>query len=98
MTLILTALAALIVTVLRFARPQFAKYRLGVLALMLWGAALMWCVDGFAALAEGEAFVELADLAAVADDALLGLAVLALALAAWGVTVLLGRRQAAAHA
>jgi hypothetical protein len=46
--------------------------KLDTLALAYWGAALMWMVDGFSRLAEGEPFLEL-----TRDDALLGLLVAA---------------------
>jgi hypothetical protein len=84
MTLVITALAALAVTVARFVRPDWGRrHRLGALALMYAGAALMWSVDGVAALVAGESFIELADAAVVADDSLLGLTVLALGLVVW---------------
>jgi len=86
MTLIFTALAAVIATLIRFSIPVKAKeLHVGLLALIYIGAAVMWCVDGFAALAEGESFVELSDRATVRDDALLGVCVVALGLAVWGV-------------
>lgn len=95
MTLIITALAAIIVTIVRFAKPDLARRAsLGVLALTYWGASLMWTVDGFAALAEGEPFVELADAAAMADDALLGICVVGLGLIVWAVVALANRSRA----
>lgn len=93
MTLILTAIAAIIATILRFAIPSAARLHLGALALMYWGAAIMWCGDGFACLAEGEAFVELTDTAAMADDALLGVCVVALGLIVWGIICLVKRNS-----
>ncbi len=94
MTLIITAAAAIIVTMLRFLMPTMAaKYRLGTLALMYGGAALMWVVDGFACLAEGEPFIELADPTAMADDALLGVSVVVLGLIAWGVVLAVKKAQ-----
>ena len=95
MTLLITALAALIAAAIWFAKPDFAKaYRIGALALMYAGAALMWCVDGFACLAEGEGFIELSDSAAMADDALLALCVVVLGLVIWGIVLLIKRRKA----
>ena len=95
MTLLITALAGLIAAAIWFAKPDFAKtYHVGALALMYVGAALMWCVDGFACLAEGEPFIELTDGAVMADDALLGLCVVALGLVIWAVVVIIKRRKA----
>ena len=65
---------------------------------MYWGAALMWCVDGFAALAEGEPFVELSDAAAMADDALLGLCVIGLGIVVWLVASRIADARKAAAA
>ena len=85
MTLVITFLAAAIVTALWYAKAPNNDMRLGTLALMYWGATLMWCVDGFACLAEGEGFIEITDTAAMLDDAVLGLLVVAVGLAAWAI-------------
>ena len=45
---------------------------------MYWGASLMWTIDGFFSVAEGEPFLNLS-----ADDALLGLLIVICGLAAW---------------
>ena len=94
MTLVITAVAAVVATIVRFWKPALnTKYRFGLLALMYWGAALMWSIDGFAALIEGESFIELSDATAMTDDALLGLCVVALGLAVWGIALLVKRLQ-----
>jgi hypothetical protein len=88
MTLILTALAAIFAIVFRFAKPKTGeKLRLGLLALIYSGAALMWTVDGFAAMFAGEPFVELQNTSAVADDALLGICVVALGAVIWAAVL-----------
>jgi hypothetical protein len=99
MTLVITLAAAIAVTVIRFARPGAArKNRRGLLALVYWGASVMWCVDGVASLAEEGTFIEISDKAAMADDALLGVWVVVLGLAAWliykVVTSFAGRSRA----
>lgn len=92
MTLLICAVAAIIVTVIRFVYPAFAvKWHLGALALMYASASLMWCVDGFFSLSEGEPFIELVDPVAMADDALLGLWVVVLGLIVWGIVLLVKR-------
>lgn len=85
MTLIITALAAVIATALWYAKAPDSSMRLGTLALIYWGATLMWCVDGIACLMEGEGFVEIVDTAAMLDDAVLGLVVVVVGLIAWAV-------------
>ena len=47
MTLLITATAALVSTVVWYVRPK-SKMRLGMLCLMYWGASLMWLVDAVA--------------------------------------------------
>ena len=89
MTLILTLLAAAAATVAWYAKAPDNGMRIGTLALMYWGAALMWCVDGIACLAEGEAFIEIADAAAMVDDAVLGAVAIVVGLAAWAVYLLI---------
>ena len=99
MTLIITAIAAIVATIIRFAKSEVAdRFHLGFLSLMFWGATLMWCVDGFACLAEGEPFVELVDTAAMADDALLGLCVVVLELVVWGIVCVTKQPKAPAIA
>ena len=83
MTLVITFLAAAIATALWYAKAPNSDMRLGTLALMYWGAALMWCVDGINGLIEGEGFIEITDTAAMFDDAVLGLVVVVIGLAAW---------------
>jgi hypothetical protein len=88
-TLLIAAAAAVLVTVLRFSRPGASPpSRLGSLALIYWGATLMWCVD---ALVEGGDFFAFGDRGAMTDDSLLGLAVVVLGLGAW-LIVRLARR------
>ena len=100
MTLIITAVAAVVSAIVYLRDPVAARAKqLGVLVLAYVGASLMWCIDGVACLAEGEPFVELADSAAMADDALLGVCVVALGLVAWFVVrFIAGRRAVAAVA
>jgi uncharacterized membrane protein len=82
----ITLAAAVVVTVIRFVNPDAAiKNKIGLLALFYMGASVMWCVDGFASLAEGETFIEISDKAAMADDALLGIWVVLLGLAFWAI-------------
>ena len=97
MTLIITAIAALVTAVLFFKNPAEAReWHIGTLALMYLGAALMWCVDGFAAVAQGGPFIELTDTAAMMDDMLLGICVVVLGAIAWGIINVVQRKKAVA--
>ncbi|MGI6045591.1 MAG: hypothetical protein ACOYCA_01970 [Eggerthellaceae bacterium] len=83
MTLVITLAAAAIATAAWYAKAPDSSMSFGALALMYWGAALMWIVDGIACLMEGEAFIEITDTAVMFDDAILGLLVVAIGLVAW---------------
>lgn len=80
MHMIITAFAAFITTIIWCFNVYAKKNKLSTLVLMYWGAALMWLVDGFFALAEGEAFIDFS-----ADGALLGLLIICCGLVAWVV-------------
>lgn len=83
MCLLITVFAALAATIVWYLTTAKVELHLGKLSLMYWGAALMWMVDGVAAVMEGEPFLDLS-----AGDALLGLLVMLCGLAAW-VAILL---------
>lgn len=89
MTLVITLLAAAIATIAWYAAGPKSTMKIGALALMYWGAGLMWVVDGIACLAKGEAFIEIADTAAMLDDAILGGVVVVAGLVAWAIYLLI---------
>ena len=70
MCLLLTLVAAVVTSLVWHHKERRDRAKLETLNLMYWGAALMWMMDGFFRLAEGEPFLEL-----TADDASLGLLV-----------------------
>ncbi len=84
MCLVMTAFAAVIATVAWYINAPNNKLRLGTLSLMYWGAALMWTIDGFFCVAEGESFLDLS-----ANDALLGLVIILCGLVAWVLILLI---------
>ena len=88
MTLVITLLAAAIATIAWYAAGPKSTMKIGALALMYWGAGLMWVVDGIACLAEGGAFIEIVDTAAMPDDAILGGVVVVAGLVAWAIYLL----------
>ncbi len=98
MTLLITVLAAVISTVLWYVLAE-NKMKIGTLALMYWGASLMWLVDAVAEYIElgAEFFTPAA--ADAANDAFLGACVVCFGLVIWLVMLLLkdpeGRIRAA---
>jgi hypothetical protein len=84
MWLILTALAAIIATIVWYATSPEDKYKLGFLSLFFWGATIMWLVDHIMAFAtEGGEFFEIS-----LDATMLGVSVFLLALIVWLIVLL----------
>ena len=86
MTLLITAFAAVIATAAWY--NSKADRKLGTLALMYWGASLMWLVDSvFEYIEAGKEFFTPAT-ADMINDSYLGLSVVALGLIIWVVVLL----------
>lgn len=83
MTLLITVFAAVAVTTLWYARIGKEDYRLGTLALMYWGASLMWMVDAVFEYAELKAEYFVPAAGDMINDSFLGLSVVALGLIIW---------------
>ena len=86
MTLLITAFAAIIATVAWY--NVKADRKLGTLALMYWGASLMWLVDSVVEYIEAGAEFFTPETADMINDSLLGLSVITLALVIWTVVLL----------
>lgn len=86
MTLLITVFAAAITTILWYNGKTERK--LGTLALMYWGASLMWFVDAVVEYLEAGAEFFEQPLADMLNDAYLGLSVVALGLIIWIVVLL----------
>ena len=83
MCLIITAVAAEISTLIWYLNDNRKELKLAMLMYMFFGATIMWLIDGFYCLAEGEAFLDLS-----ADDAALGAVVVICAVAVWLVALI----------
>jgi hypothetical protein len=90
MCLLLTLLAAAVSTILWKSGAAKPAWKMGTLSLMYWGASLMWTVDGISRVADGESFFEM-----TADDALLGLLIVACGIAGWLLTLWVAHSKAA---
>ena len=85
MWLILTALAAIVTTIVWYVKAPEDKYKLGILSLAFWGGTLMWLVDHIMAYAaEGGEFFEINQ-----DATMLGISVILVALFIWVVVLLI---------
>jgi uncharacterized membrane protein len=91
MWLVTTTLAATGATVAKLALPG-KKYKLNMLALMLWGAAAMILVDHWLGY-EGGSFIEKNTDGMITSGGLLGLVMLAPVFIIWIVAILLEKRR-----
>ena len=88
MTLLVTVFAAIITTLVWYANENRSLLKLGTLALMFWGASLMWLGDAiFEYLELGAEYFTPAPIDML-NDLYLGLSVVALGLIIWLVIVL----------
>ena len=86
MWLIVSLFAALVATVLFCSlKEQRKKFRLDLLALMLWGMTIMVFVDHSISYLEGEPFIELTTNGLIPNATLLGFAMLVPVLTVWAV-------------
>ena len=89
MTLLVSIFAAIISTIIWYKGLPDSKMKVGVLALMFWGASLMWLADAIFEYAElGAAYFTPAP-ADMLNDLFLGLSVVALGLIIWLIIVLI---------
>lgn len=87
MTLLITAFAAIISTILWYNHSE-SNMKLGVLSLMFWGATLMWLVDAVVEYTKIGAEYFTPQAADMLNDAYLGFSVVALGLIIWLIIVL----------
>lgn len=84
MYFIITALAAIVTTIIWYVNAPLDKYKLSKLCFIYWGATLMWFIDlVMNYLNEGGEFFEI-----TLDATLLGIAVVLCGLLAWVILLL----------
>lgn len=89
MTLLLTVFAGIAATVVWYCSERARRMKAGMLCYLFWGASLMWLVDAVVEYLElGPAYFT-PSVEDMINDAFLGLAVIALALVIWVVTLLI---------
>ena len=89
MTLLITMIAAVVVTAIWYTSEKARKLKISVLCYMFWGASLMWFVDAIAEYIELRAAYFTPALEDMINDTFLGLSVIAFSLVAWIVIVLI---------
>ena len=88
MTLLISIIAAIITSILWYTRKDDSM-KLGILCFLYWGASIMWLVDAIFEYAELKAEYFTPALEDMANDAFLGLSVVALGLVIWLVQLLI---------
>ena len=89
MTLLITVIAAIAATAVWYFNDNRNNFKLGTLALIYWGASLMWLMDFVFEYAELKADYFVQEFADILNDSLLGVTVVAIGLIAWLVILLL---------
>lgn len=89
MTLLTTVFAAIISTILWYKNAPKNEMKLGTLALMYWGASLMWMVDAIAEFMELKSAYFTPEPADMLNDLFLGLSVVALGLVIWLIILII---------
>ena len=89
MTLLITIIAAIIATVIWYASDKRDSFKLGTLALIYWGASLMWFMDFVFEYTELKTEYFSQSFADILNDSLLGVTVVALGLVAWMIILLI---------
>ncbi len=89
MTLLVTVFAAIISSIVWYKNAPKDEMKVGTLALIYWGASLMWTVDAIFEYAELKEEYFSPAAADMLNDFFLGLTVVALGLIIWLVTLLI---------
>lgn len=89
MTLLITAIAAIVATVAWYVSDRRDSYKLGTLSLIYWGASLMWLMDFVFEYAELKTEYFTQSFADILNDSILGVTVVAIGLLAWTVILLI---------
>ena len=89
MTLLVTVFAAIISTIIWYKTAPDGQMKVGVLALMYWGASLMWMADAIFEYSELGAGYFTPAPADMLNDLFLGLSVVALGLIIWLIIVMI---------
>lgn len=88
MTLLITLIAAVIITIVWYTSPKARKLKVGLMCYMYWGASIMWLVDALFEYKEQGAGYFTPAAADMINDSFLGICVVALGAVVWLGTML----------
>ena len=97
MTLLITCIAAIIVTVIWYTNEKARSLKIGTLCLMYWGASLMWLVDAVAEYLELRAEFFTPEASDMLNDTYLGLSVVVLGMIIWLAILLIKDPNGTVH-
>lgn len=89
MTLLITLIAAVIITIVWYTSPKARKLKVGLMCYMYWGASIMWLVDALFEYKEQGAGYFTPATADMINDSFLGICVIALGTVVWLGTMLI---------
>ena len=89
MTLLITLIAAVIITIVWYTSPKARKLKVGLMCYMYWGASIMWLVDALFEYKEQGAGYFTPATADMINDSFLGICVVALGTVVWLGTMLI---------
>lgn len=93
MTLLITAIAAVIATIIKCIMAPKNDWKVGSLALIYWGASLMWMVDAIAEIIEDKDAFFHPTAEEFRSDVRLGLTVVALGIVIWLISLLISKKN-----
>lgn len=83
MTLLITLIAAVIITIVWYTSPKARKLKVGLMCYMYWGASIMWLVDALFEYKEQGAGYFTPATADMINDSFLGICVVVLGTVVW---------------
>lgn len=89
MTLLITVIAAVVATTVWYMNEKRDEYKLGVPALIYWGASLMWFIDFVAEYIEMRTDYFNQALSDILNDSILGVTAVTIGLVVWIIVLLI---------
>lgn len=93
MTLLLSTIAAIICTILWYQHMTDDKMKIGILALIYWGASLMWFVDVIFEYRELKTAYFTPTLTDMLNDGFLGVSVITIGMMIWLFLLIVGKKR-----
>lgn len=93
MTLLLSTIAAIVSTILWYQNMAEDKMKIGTLALIYWGASLMWFVDAVFEYSELKTAYFTPGLLQMLNDGFLGVSIITLGMMIWLFQLIISKKD-----